>query len=82
MNERDILLDEFAQELRPMSKGIEWFGGLGPKEQCEVLLCLYYHCVQARAVTEDAPESVRRSGLRPTSRRRPGAVRCQAQGRG
>ncbi|MFD5426917.1 DUF5958 family protein [Streptomyces sp. NPDC127084] len=24
------------------------------------------HCIQARAVTEDGPESVRRSGLRPT----------------
>ncbi|MFC8661783.1 DUF5958 family protein [Streptomyces sp. NPDC057199] len=27
---------------------------------------LRHHCIQARAVTEDGPESIRRAGLRPT----------------
>ncbi|MFF1446324.1 DUF5958 family protein [Streptomyces sp. NPDC058295] len=38
MTERDIILNELAQGLRPMSEGIEWFDALGPKEQAEVLL--------------------------------------------
>ncbi|GAA2485741.1 DUF5958 family protein [Streptomyces gobitricini] len=66
MNKRDILLNKLAQGLRPMTEGIEWFDGLGPEEQSEVLLFLRHHCVQARAVTEDAPESIHRAGLRPT----------------
>ncbi|WP_406286842.1 DUF5958 family protein [Streptomyces sp. NBC_00209] len=66
MNERDVLLNKLAQGLRPMSEGIEWFDGLGQEEQSEVLLFLRHHCIQARAVAEDAPESIRRAGLRPT----------------
>ncbi|MEX0174407.1 DUF5958 family protein [Streptomyces sp. LMG1-1-1.1] len=66
MTERDVLLNELAQGLRPMSEGIEWFDVLGQEEQSEVLLFLRHHCVQARAVTEDAPESICRAGLRPT----------------
>ncbi|MFB7147844.1 MULTISPECIES: DUF5958 family protein [Streptomyces] len=60
------MLNELAQGLRPMSEGIEWFEGLGPEEQSVVLLFLRHHCVQARAVAGDVPESIRRAGLRPT----------------
>ncbi|CAL9510313.1 DUF5958 family protein [Streptomyces sp. enrichment culture] len=66
MHERDVLLNELAQGLRPMSQGLAWFDSLGREEQSEVLLFLRHHCVQARAVAEDAPESIRRAGLRPT----------------
>ncbi|MEV7947198.1 DUF5958 family protein [Streptomyces rubiginosohelvolus] len=66
MNERDVLLNEHARGLRPMSEGIEWFDALGQEKQSEVLLFLRHLCVQARAVAEDASESIRRSGLRPT----------------
>ncbi|MDX3780967.1 DUF5958 family protein [Streptomyces europaeiscabiei] len=66
MNERDVLLNELAQGLRPMSEGVEWFDGLSHEEQSEVLLFLRHHCVQARAVAEDAPESIRRAELRAT----------------
>lgn len=65
MTERDIILNELAQGLRPMSQGIEWFDTHSPEEQAEILLFLRHHCVQARAVTEDGPESIRRAGLRP-----------------
>lgn len=65
MEERDVLLNELAQGLRPMSQGIEWFDSLGQEEQSEVLRLLRHHCVQARAVAEDAPESIRRAGLHP-----------------
>lgn len=61
--ERDIILNELAQGLRSMSQGIEWFDTHGPKGQAEILLFLRHHCVQARAVTEDGPESIRRAGL-------------------
>ncbi|MFF5615765.1 DUF5958 family protein [Streptomyces albidoflavus] len=66
MKERDVLLNELAQGLRPMSQGIDWFDSLGQEEQSEVLLSLRHHCVQARAVAEDAQESIRRAGLRLT----------------
>ncbi|MET3984056.1 DUF5958 family protein [Streptomyces sp. PvR034] len=66
MTERDVILNELAQELRPMSQGIEWFDGLSPEEQSETLRFLRHHCVQARAVIEDGPESIRRAGLRLT----------------
>lgn len=66
VNERDVLLNELAQGLRPMSEGIDWFDDLGSEEQSEVLLFLRHHCVQARAVAEDASEGIRRAGLRPT----------------
>ncbi|MEU6244239.1 DUF5958 family protein [Streptomyces sp. NPDC047024] len=66
MSERDVMLNELAQGLRPMSQGIAWFDALGPEEQSEVLLFLHHHCLQARPVTEDGPEGVRRSGLRVT----------------
>ncbi|MFH8729095.1 DUF5958 family protein [Streptomyces termitum] len=66
MNERDVLLNELAQGLRPMARGLAWFDGLAPDAQSEVLVFLRHHCLQARAVIEDAPESVRRAGLRPT----------------
>ncbi|MEU7556008.1 DUF5958 family protein [Streptomyces sp. NPDC044571] len=66
MSARDLLLNELAQGLRPMSPGIEWFDGLSQQEQSETLLFLRHHCVQARAVTEDGPEAIRRARLRPT----------------
>jgi hypothetical protein len=66
VTERDVMVNELAQGLRPMSQGIEWFDALRPEEQSETLLFLRHHCVQARAVTEDGPESIRRAGLRPT----------------
>lgn len=66
MTERDVILNELAQGLRPMSQGIEWFDGLSPEGQSETLLFLRHHCVQARAVIEDGPESIRRAGLRLT----------------
>ncbi|MCX0241922.1 DUF5958 family protein [Streptomyces drozdowiczii] len=61
MTERDLILNELAQGLRPMSQGIEWFDTHSPEEQAEILLFLRHHCVQARAVTEDGPESIRRA---------------------
>ncbi|GAB2925601.1 DUF5958 family protein [Streptomyces heilongjiangensis] len=46
MTERDIILNELAQGLRPMSQGIEWFDTHSPEEQAEILLFLRHHCVQ------------------------------------
>ncbi|MGW7310180.1 DUF5958 family protein [Streptomyces sp. NPDC054835] len=66
VSERDVLLNELAQGLRPMAEGIEWFDGLSQDEQSDVLRFLSHHCMQARAVAEDAQESVRLAGLRPT----------------
>lgn len=66
MTERDVILNELAQGLRPMTQGMDWFDTRGPEEQAEVLLILRHHCVQARAVTEDGRESIRRAGLRAT----------------
>ncbi|MEU8629190.1 DUF5958 family protein [Streptomyces sp. NPDC048669] len=71
MNERDVLLNEFARGLRPMSEGIEWFDGLGREEQSEMPLFLRHHCVQARAVTEDAPAALVQAVEPVGSARRP-----------
>lgn len=61
-----IVLNELAQDLRPMSQGIEWFESLSAEEQSDTLRLLSHFCMQARATTEDGPESIRRSGLRAT----------------
>ncbi|MER6230403.1 DUF5958 family protein [[Kitasatospora] papulosa] len=61
-----ITLNELAQELRPMSQGIEWFESLSAEEQSNTLHLLSHFCIQARATVEDGPESVRRAGLRAT----------------
>ncbi|MFD5270853.1 DUF5958 family protein [Streptomyces sp. NPDC058335] len=66
MTERDILFNELAQGLRPMSQGIAWFDGLDPEAQAESLRYLAHFCIQARAATDDGPEGIRRAGLRPT----------------
>lgn len=66
MTERDVMLNELAQGLRPMSQGIEWLDALSAEKQSETLRFLSHHCVQARAAAEDGPESIRRAGLRPT----------------
>ncbi|MFF2308371.1 DUF5958 family protein [Streptomyces sp. NPDC058128] len=56
MTERDIILNQLAQGLRPMSQGIEWFDTHGPKEQAEILLFLRHHCVQGRCRTWSGAE--------------------------
>ncbi|WP_217146486.1 MULTISPECIES: DUF5958 family protein [Streptomyces] len=61
-----IILNELAQELRPMAQGIEWFESLCAEEQAHTLRILSHFCVQARATTVDGLEGVRRSGLRAT----------------
>ncbi|MEU5166242.1 DUF5958 family protein [Streptomyces mutomycini] len=61
-----IILNELAQELRPMPQGIEWFEGLSTEEQSNILRLLSHFCIQARATAEDGPESIRRAGLRAT----------------
>lgn len=61
-----IILNELAQELRPMPQGIEWFEGLSTEEQSNTLRLLSHFCIQARATAEDGPESIRRAGLRAT----------------
>ncbi|WP_324615980.1 DUF5958 family protein [Streptomyces sp. NRRL F-6674] len=61
-----IILNELAQELRPMPQGIEWFEGLSAEEQSHALRLLSHFCIQARATAEDGPESIRRAGLRAT----------------
>ncbi|WP_328907379.1 DUF5958 family protein [Streptomyces sp. NBC_00234] len=66
MTERDVILNELAQGLRPMPEGIEWFDALGAEQQSEILRYLSHHCLQARATPEDGPESISRAGLRPT----------------
>ncbi|MDJ0347381.1 DUF5958 family protein [Streptomyces sp. H10-C2] len=66
MDERAVRLNELAQELRPLGRGVEWFEGISADEQFEVLRDLSGFCIQARATAEDGPESVRLAGIRPT----------------
>nr|WTB12000.1 DUF5958 family protein [Streptomyces antimycoticus] len=66
MHERTVILNELAQGLRPLPRGLEWFASLADEEQSVALRELCQFCIQARATTSDALEGVRRSGLRPT----------------
>jgi hypothetical protein len=66
MNERAVILNELAQRIRPLDQGVEWFEGLEDAEQFAVLRDLAQFCLQARATGQDAPESIRRAGIRPT----------------
>ncbi|MFD6729425.1 DUF5958 family protein, partial [Corynebacterium xerosis] len=61
-----VILNELAQEHRPMPQGIEWFKSLSAEEQSNTLRLLSHFCTQARATTEDGPASIRRAGLRAT----------------
>lgn len=49
-----------------MSQSIEWFESLSAEEQSNALRLFSHFCIQARATTEDGPESIRRAGLRAT----------------
>ncbi|MFJ1756447.1 DUF5958 family protein [Kitasatospora sp. NPDC088134] len=66
LGERAVLLNGLAQGIRPLDQGVRWFQELDGAEQVLVLRELAEYCYQARALAEDAPESVRRAGLRPT----------------
>ncbi|MFD9096222.1 DUF5958 family protein [Streptomyces collinus] len=61
-----MILNELAQGLRPVDEGVEWFEGLSDGDQRKVLHSLVLFCGQARAREEDVPESIARSGIRPT----------------
>ncbi|MFF1438503.1 DUF5958 family protein [Streptomyces sp. NPDC058295] len=61
-----MILNELAQGLRPVAEGVEWFGGLSEDDQRKILHALVLFSGQARACEEDVPESIARSGLRPT----------------
>ncbi|MGR4849972.1 DUF5958 family protein [Streptomyces sp. LARHCF252] len=61
-----MVLNELAQGLRPTTEGVEWFEGLSEDDQRKVLHSLVGFCGQARACEDDVPESIARSGIRPT----------------
>ncbi|MEU7461822.1 DUF5958 family protein [Streptomyces griseofuscus] len=61
-----MILNELAQGLRPVDEGVEWFEGLSEGDQRKVLHALVLFCGQGSAREEDVPESIARSGIRPT----------------
>lgn len=66
MNETAVILNELAQGHRPVADGIAWFEALPSDWQYDVLWKLAAFCTQAGANSEDAAESIRRAGIRPT----------------
>ncbi|WP_435222556.1 DUF5958 family protein [Streptomyces sp. Tue6028] len=62
----EVILNELAQGRRPSVEGVEWFEGLSKDDQRKVLHALVLFCEQARAREDDVPESIARSGIRPT----------------
>jgi hypothetical protein len=62
----EVILNELAQGLRSTAEGVEWFEGLPEDDRRKVLHALVLFCGQARARQEDVPESIARSGIRPT----------------
>ncbi|MFF8727254.1 DUF5958 family protein [Streptomyces sp. NPDC015171] len=61
-----VILNELAQRLRSTAEGVEWLEGLPEDDRRKVLHALVLFCGQARARQEDVPESIARSGIRPT----------------
>ncbi|MET8577792.1 MULTISPECIES: DUF5958 family protein [unclassified Streptomyces] len=61
-----MILNELVQGLRPVDEGVEWFKRLSESDQRKVVHALVLFCGQARAREEDVPESIARSGIRPT----------------
>ncbi|MFI2434293.1 DUF5958 family protein [Streptomyces sp. NPDC018693] len=66
MYDHEVVLNELAQGLRPTAEAVRWFEGLAEDDQRKVLHALVLFCGQARAREEDVPESIARSGIRPT----------------
>ncbi|MFI1472166.1 DUF5958 family protein [Streptomyces wuyuanensis] len=62
----EMYLNELAQDLRPLDEGVAWFASLPEEEQTRTLRLLAGFCFQAHPTAEEAAESIRRSGLRPT----------------
>ncbi|WNZ09823.1 DUF5958 family protein [Streptomyces sp. 11x1] len=61
-----MVLDELAQGLRPTAEDVDWFESLSEDDQRKVMHALVEFCWQARACEDDVPESIARSGIRPT----------------
>ncbi|WP_257585540.1 MULTISPECIES: DUF5958 family protein [unclassified Streptomyces] len=66
MYAHEVIVNELAQGLRPTAEGIEWFESLPEDDRRRVLRSLALFCAQARARQDDVPESITRSGIRPT----------------
>ncbi|TKT06079.1 hypothetical protein E4U92_29825 [Streptomyces galbus] len=62
----EVVLNELAQGRRPVEQGVEWFEELSEGDRREVLRALVLFCGQAGTCEEDVPESIARSGIRPT----------------
>ncbi|MGW6981871.1 DUF5958 family protein [Streptomyces sp. NPDC054932] len=62
----EVILNELAQGLRSTANSIEWFEGLPEDDRRKTLHTLELICGQARAHESDVPESIARSGIRPT----------------
>jgi hypothetical protein len=60
------VLNELAQGLLPMPRGVEWFERLSAEEQLAALQDLAVFCLQARATREDGAESIETAEIRPT----------------
>lgn len=66
LEEREIVVNELAQGLRPMPQGVAWFESLPEEERRLVVRELVLFCGQARAAPQDAADAIARSGIRPT----------------
>ncbi|GGW45581.1 DUF5958 family protein [Streptomyces bobili] len=62
----EVILNELAQGLKSPAEGVEWFESLPEHDRRETLHALALFCGQARAREQDVPESIARSGIRPT----------------
>jgi hypothetical protein len=62
----EVILNELAQGLRSPAEGVEWFESLSEDDRRKTLHALVLFCGQARAREQDVPESITRSGIRPT----------------
>lgn len=63
--DKDILINQWIQDVKPISDLTDWYDELADTEKKELLINLVSHCRQARAVNSDGVIAVTTSGLNP-----------------
>lgn len=64
--EFEILLNQLAQNIKPIEFGREWFDGLDDLSKQNVLQKLTHYSIQARASCDDVDQAIVDSELKPT----------------
>lgn len=74
-HERMVVLNELAQELRPITQGVAWFEGLTSDDQLNALHELAVFCIQAHPTSD--PDKLQKAKLYIIPGRRKAGLRLR-----